>query len=160
MRKTSITILVIAFVCYLVSFFYDRNLFNTAVDDFSGIMIKIIPILFLVYIFIVLSNYYLDNKLIKKWFAQTKGIKGWLIVIIGGFLSAGPAYLWYPLLQDLRNKGMNDSFIACFVYTRSIKPYFLPVMIYYFGLAYTIALTIVMVVMGIIMGLIMQERHL
>ncbi|MFO7710414.1 MAG: hypothetical protein R6V53_01475 [Candidatus Woesearchaeota archaeon] len=157
MRKTSFVILGIAILSYIFAFIYDKNLFSDAIKDFSTIIVKILPILLVVYIFIVLSNYYLDNKLIKKWFAHTKGIKGWFIVIIGGFLSAGPPYLWYPLLQDLRKKGMNDSFIACFVYTRSIKPYFLPVMILYFGLAYTIILTIVMVVMGISMGLIMRS---
>ncbi|MGM5488527.1 MAG: hypothetical protein ACQESG_06255 [Nanobdellota archaeon] len=157
MKKTSITIIIIAILCYLISFMYSRDLFFNALADFGSMMIKIIPILLVVYIFIVLSNYYLDNKLIKRWFAETKGVKGWFIIIIGGFISAGPPYLWYPLLQDLRKKGMNDSYIATFIYTRAIKPYFLPVMVLYFGLPYTLVLTFVMVVMGIALGLIMKS---
>jgi uncharacterized membrane protein YraQ (UPF0718 family) len=65
--------------------------------------------------------------------------------------------MWYPLLSDLQKKGVKNSFIATFLYNRAIKPALLPLIIFYFGLAFTIVLTIVMIIASVFQGLIVEK---
>jgi uncharacterized membrane protein YraQ (UPF0718 family) len=153
-------ILIIAIVMYIVTFLINKETFVKAINDFLELIIKVIPILIVVFALMIVSNIYITNQMIKKWFTKTKGIKGWVLIVIAGFISAGPPYLWYPLLADMKSKGMKEGFIACFIYTRAIKPYFLPVLILYFGVKYTITLSFVMIIMGVILGIIMNSVKL
>jgi len=63
---------------------------------------------------------------------REKGIKKWIFVIIGGVLSTGAIYMWYPFLADLKDKGLNYGLISCFLYNRAIKIPLLPLMVFYF----------------------------
>ena len=65
--------------------------------------------------------------------------------------------MWYPLLADLKSKGLNSGLIACFLYNRAIKIPFLPLMIFYFSLKYVLILTVVMVFMSVIQALIINK---
>lgn len=88
---------------------------------------------------------------------KDKGMKKWFFVIIGGILSSGPIYMWYPLLADLRNKGLNYGLIACFLYNRSIKIPLIPLAIIYFSWKYIIILLLVMILASIIQGIIINK---
>lgn len=158
--NTSRVILVTALFLYIIFFFFNNEIFKSAIDDFINLMFKVIPILFVVFSLMVISNIYLTNEIIKKWFTKTKGVKGWILIVIAGFISAGPPYLWYPLLAEMKNKGMKDGFIACFIYTRAVKPYFLPVLIFYFGIKYTITLSLIMIITGILLGIIFNTQQI
>lgn len=85
------------------------------------------------------------------------GVRGWLIAIAGGILSAGPIYLWYPLLADLQERGMRKAFSAAFLYNRAIKLPLLPVLIAYFGLLFAAVLSASMVAASGIIG-VLTER--
>lgn len=60
--------------------------------------------------------------------------------------------MWYPLLADLREKGMREGYIATFLYNRAVKVPMLPLMIFYFGLPFTLALSLWMIVLSVIQG--------
>ena len=78
-----------------------------------------------------------------------KGIREWIIAIVAGILSIGPGYVWYPILKDLRDKGVEDRFLVAFLYNRAIKIPWLPMLIFYFGWTYSVVLLIVMVIASI-----------
>ena len=80
-----------------------------------------------------------------------------VFVIIGGILSSGPIYMWYPLLADLKHKGLSYGLIACFLYNRAIKIPLLPLAIIYFSWRYLFILTFVMIFMSILQGLIINK---
>ncbi len=61
----------------------------------------------------VIANYFITPKFVFKYFDK-KGANKWLFAIIGGILSEGPIYVWYPLLADLKEKGFGYGFVACF----------------------------------------------
>ena len=88
---------------------------------------------------------------------KEKGIRKWFYVIIGGILSSGPIYMWYPLLADLRSKGLNYGLIACFLYNRAIKIPLLPLAIIYFSWQYIIILTLVMITVSIMQGILLNK---
>ena len=147
-----ITILTI----YILFFIFNQNIFFTSLDFFNKIILEVIPILILVFILMTLSNYFITPEFIIKHLKE-KGLKKWFFVIIGGILSSGPIYMWYPLLADLRSKGLNYGLIACFLYNRSIKIPIIPIAILYFSWQYILVLTLVMIFISIIQGILINK---
>ena len=84
---------------------------------------------------------FIDAKAISKHLGEQSGLKGWLLALLGGVLSHGPGYVWYPLLQNLREQGARDGLVVAFIYARAIKIPWLPLMITYFGWAFTLVYT-------------------
>jgi len=70
------------------------------------------------------------------------GIKGIILTATAGIISIGPIYAWYPLLKELREKGVGDPLIAIFLGNGAVKPFLLPMMIAYFGWTYVLILTV------------------
>ena len=77
----------------------------------------------------------------------------------GGMLSVGPVYPWYALLGDLQEKGMRNALIAVFLYSRAIKLPLLPLMIHYFGMAYTLVLVFCLALFAILNGVAMERLY-
>jgi uncharacterized membrane protein YraQ (UPF0718 family) len=148
---------IIVAIIYLVLFFVNFNLAKEIFFQFIYLVEKIIPVFVLVFVLIFFSNLFLSPKKVLKFVGKSAGFKGWIISIIGGILSTGPIYMWYPLLSDLKEKGMKDGFIAAFLYNRAVKIPLLPMMIYYFGLSFTIILTFYMILFSIINGFVVDK---
>ena len=142
---------------YLIAAIANFALFKDAVFEFVFLAQKIIPVLVLVFALMFLLNLFLDPKKINKLVGESAGIKGWAMSIVGGILSSGPIYMWYPLLSDLKEKGMRDGFIAAFLYNRAIKIPLLPMMVYYFGLKFTMVLTGYMILFSVINGVFVEK---
>ncbi|MCD6270387.1 permease [bacterium] len=142
---------------YLFLLIFNFNLFKKAVFGLAGLLYHIIPVFILVFIFMFLINLFLDVKKVIRFLGKDAGFKGWIISIIGGILSSGPVYVWYPMLENLRRKGMRDSFIVAFLYNRAVKIALLPMMIYYFGLPFTIIISFYMILFSIIDGIIVEK---
>jgi len=134
--------------------------FSTIVNTFLSFLRligKILPTLAIILTLMFLSNLFLQRKKIGNYLGKESGLKGWLIAIIGGILSSGPIYMWYPLLGDLKEKGVKTSLIAAFLYNRAIKIPLLPAMIYYFGNLFTLVLTCYMIIFSIFNGFIVEK---
>jgi len=69
----------------------------------GDILIKLIPVLFLVMFLMGLLNYFLKPKAITKYLGKSSGARGWVLSVIAGIISHGPIYAWYPLLQGDKN---------------------------------------------------------
>lgn len=149
--------LFIIVTAYLVLFLANFSLFKESLIQFSQILLEIVPVFILVFLLMFFFNLFLDEKKMAKILGNNAGIKGWTISIIGGILSMGPIYMWYPLLGDLQKKGMKNSFITTFLYNRAIKLPVLPMMAYYFGLSFTIILTLYMILFSVINGLLINK---
>lgn len=135
----------------------DFTLVEKALGEFITIFIKMIPIFILIFILMFLSNFYLNTKKISALLGEKAGIKGWLISVVGGIISSGPIYMWYPLLADLKEKKMRNAFIATFLYNRAVKIPMIPLMIFYFSLPFTIVLSIYMIIFSIINGVLVEK---
>ena len=142
---------------YLIVAITDFALFKDALFEFTSLIKKIAPIIVFVFVLMFISNFYFDPKKIRKFVGKDAGAKGWIASIIGGILSVGPIYLWYPFISDLKEKGMKDGFIVTFFYSRAIKLPMLPIMIYYFGLSFTIILTFYMLLFSVLTGIFMEK---
>ena len=143
-------------IVYLILFFVRQDLFSSSINFFYDIILKIIPVFILVFILMTITNYFITPKFVIKHLKE-KGVKKWFFVIIGGILSTGPIYMWYPFLADLKKKGLNYGLIACFLYNRAIKIPLLPLAIIYLTWQYIFVLSFVMIFVSIIQGIIINK---
>jgi len=148
--------LIIVILAYASLFSFKKSLFFSSLNFFSDIILKIIPVFILVFVVMTLTNYFITPKFVMKHLGN-KGYKKWFFVIIGGILSSGPIYIWYPLLADLKTKGFSYGLIACFLYNRAIKIPLLPIAIFYFGIKYILVLTFVMVFVSVFQGILLDK---
>ena len=148
--------LIIILIAYAFLLIFNKSQFYSAMSFFKNILLKIIPIFILIFLLTILSNYFITPKFIMKHLGG-KGIKKWFYVIIGGILSSGPIYMWYPLLANLKEKGLNYGLIACFLYNRAIKIPLLPLAIFYFNWKLILVLSFVMIFMSIIQGILIDK---
>ncbi len=122
---------------YLLTFLLDPSSAKASALAALKTLEMIAPILLIVFFLMALLNTFINPKKIAKHLGKESGFKGWVIALAGGILSHGPGYIWYPMLSDLREHGARDGLIVAFFYARSIKLPWLPLMISYFGFAFT-----------------------
>lgn len=144
-------------IIYLALGIISFPVIENALLTFLRLIGKILPILAVVFGLMFFSNLFLQAKRVTGYLGKESGLKGWLIAISGGILSTGPIYMWYPLLGDLKEKGMRTSLIAAFLYNRAVKIPLLPLMIYYFGGLFTFVLTGYMIIFSIVNGFMVEK---
>jgi len=120
-------------------------------------IIEIIPIILLAYIAVFIINLYVSPERIKRHLGHDSGLKGWAYASLGSIIFSGPPYVILPILGELKNHGMRYSFIAVFLNNRNVQPAFLPVMIYYFGLTFTVVVSVYILIFAILSGMIMGK---
>jgi uncharacterized membrane protein YraQ (UPF0718 family) len=145
--------LVVLFIYFIIALF-NTHLIVKAVIDFLNMFIKIIPIICIVFIVMVGIDLYFTNERTKKYFGEKSGVKGWIYAIVSGSLISAPPYVLYPLLGQLKKQGMKNSLLAVFLYNRNVKIPFVPVMIYYFGLKFTVIISLYILIFSIVNGML------
>ncbi len=149
--------LAIAGAVYLIAAIFNANLLQAALLRFVALCVKILPVFVLVFALMFVCNFFLDAKKIMRFLGKESGAKGWWLSIAAGVLSSGPIYMWYPMLADLKGKGMKNCFIAAFLYARAVKIPLLPVMIYYFGLPFAVIINLYIILLSSINGLFVEK---
>jgi uncharacterized membrane protein YraQ (UPF0718 family) len=144
-------------IAYGILGVFDFALLRNVLCALTRLIARIAPILLIVFLVMFLTNLFFENKSISRFLGKGSGFRGWMVAIAGGIVSSGPIYMWYPLLSDLKEKGMRDSLIATFLYNRAIKIPLLPMMGYYFGWDFTLVLSITMVLFSVVNGVIVQR---
>ncbi len=92
-------------------------------------------------------NLFVKPAHVARFMGRKAGLTGILFSTAAGILSMGPIYAWYPLLKSLREKGASAFHMANFLSNRAVKSHLLPLMVFYFGWAFTATLS-VLTVMG------------
>lgn len=128
-----------------------------ALQNSLDILGFILPVLLTVLLVMAIINSYIQPKKLLKYLGKESGIKGWVIAVLAGVLSHGPGYVWYPMLSDLRSHGVKNGLIVTFFYARSVKIPWLPMLISYFGLGFTVALTFYTLLGALIQGIIAEK---
>lgn len=157
--KTGWYFLGIVILIYIVLFFINKNLLTQCLNRFAKTLLKIIPVLLLAFALMFFINYFVTPKFLTKHLTKKNKIKKWIIAIGSGIISTGPIYMWYPMLSDLKDKGISSGLIATFLYARAVKPALIPLMILYFGVAYTIIFTLAIILFSFIQGIIINKME-
>jgi len=61
------------------------------------------------------------------------------------------------MLAEFRMHGAKNSLLAAFLYNRNVKIHFLPVMIYYFGLRYSLIVSVYIILFSVVKGLLIER---
>jgi uncharacterized membrane protein YraQ (UPF0718 family) len=142
---------------YAILAVWNLDVVLAALGVFLGLLKRILPVLGIVFALLFLSNLFLNPKIVARYLGKGANRRGWPVAIIAGIVSMGPIYLWYPLLGDLRAKGMREALIATFLYNRAVKIPLLPMMIYYFGLRLVVIVTVLMILFSVLNGLLVER---
>lgn len=153
--KTGWVFLAVMLLIYSATALIDLSLTKQSLSLFGDVIKQVVPILLFVFVLMVFFNFILTPERIKDYLGKTSGLKGWLLVMVGGIFSTGPIYTWYILLGELKQQGMKSSLVATFLYGRAIKLPLLPLLIHYFGLQYTLILSFYLICFSILSGMIM-----
>ena len=141
---------------YILTMSINPEIAIKALSSFTVLLSKILPVLGVVLVLLFLFNLFMNPKWIRHYVGENTGLKGWLVALSAGMLSAGPIYPWYVLLGDLKQKGMRRSLIAAFLYARAIKFPLIPLILQAFGFAFTATLFIYILLFAIINGLLIE----
>lgn len=142
---------------YILTAIIKPEVIGPSLIIFVEILQKVAFIFILVFLILLIFNYFISPKKLVEWMEKGRGFWGLLISSVGGIISSGPIYMWYPLMNEMKKHGVKDRYLAVFLYNRAIKPALLPFLIFYFGLAYTIVLTIVMFFLSIMQGYVVEK---
>ncbi len=146
----------VVLILYSVLLFVSSETARLALEKSGTVLLKILPIIAVVILFTALLNYFLQPKQVASHLGRESGAMGWLWALAAGVISHGPMYAWYPLLEDLRSHGMRDGLIVVFFTARAIKVPLLPMMIDYFGWAFTLVLSFYILFGALIQGWLLE----
>jgi len=133
------------------------SVLDQAWGNFTHTLVQLLPMLGVVFVLLLLVARLFDRKRVMRLLGETSGLRGWLTALLGGIAAAGPVYLWYGIAAELRAKGMRDGLLVTFLYSRAVKLPLLPLLVHYFGLAYTLTLTVYIILFALIAGLLAER---
>lgn len=148
--------LFIVLTIYGVAGVIDIDIVGESLSLSGQVMAFLLPVLAMVFLLLLTVDLVFSPDRVKRHLGAEAGIKGWLVAAIGGVLATGPTYAWYALLRELREKGMRASLVSVFLYCRAVKLPLLPLMIHYFGTAFTLVLCVCLVGFSFVTGMLMQ----
>ena len=137
----------------------DETLARDALGLTAKLFSRLAPVLLLVFALSFVSNLLIRPEWVRAHVGRHSGARGWGVALLGGILSLGPVYPWYALLGDLREKGMRSALIAVFLSSRAIKLPLLPLMIHYFGTAFTVVLVLYLTLFSLLNGLAVERLY-
>jgi len=152
-------LLFLGLVClaYGVTGLVEPGLVRQALASFGRMLREVTLVLILIFVLTFFVERYLTAERTRTWLGRDSGLRGWLLALLAGVLSAGPVYTWYALLAELRAKGMRPGLVAVVLYARAIKLPLLPVLAHYFGLGYTVVLSLSIAAFSLVNGLVMDR---
>ena len=119
-----------------------------------GVFCSVLLPLCLIFLLTIGLNVFLKPPHVTKIVGRGATIRQKLLAATAGIVSAGPIYAWYPMLKDLRERGVGHSLLAVFLVNRAVKPFLLPMMISFFGWAYVLILTVLTVAGSLCVGFV------
>ncbi len=154
-NKKSLIFFGVMVIIYVVLYFISPDKTLNSIKYVLNIIKEILPILILVYIFMLGFAFINEQKLKASIEKAPMAIKYMLMSALGT-LSHGPIYAWYPFLKELNKKGLSKGAMGTFLYARGIKLTLLPMLVSFFDLKFAVILTITTLLFSIIEGIIID----
>ncbi len=149
--------LLIVIVVYIVLYFVKKDKTLESLRHFGKNTLMIIPIFIFVILLTATINYFYPKDKIAKMLKGKAKHKTYLISLLAGIISHGPIFAWYPLLKNMKDKGLSNGAIVIFTYGKAIKLSLLPVMIGFFGQLYTIIFMLYIAIAALVQGYIYDK---
>ena len=154
--KGSNLLLGFSLLLFLETMLLDYGKAHETAERLYYLVKAMVPFLLIVFVLMVLVNLFVRTTKLVKYMGENSGIKGWLIALVAGNISVGNIYFWFPMLKEMKDKGVRPDLIASFLFNRGIKLTWLPVMVLVFGKKYVLVLFVVTTVVSILQGIIID----
>lgn len=148
--------LLIVIAMLFVVYFLNPIVAKISLVNAFKIFTKLLPSLFLIFVFMFIFNVLVTDSFIKKNLQKDNGIKKYFIVALAGILSTGPIYMWFAFLSTMKDKGVNEGLISIFLYNRAIKLPLLPLMIDYFSIKTTVIISVLVFIFSFINAILIN----
>jgi uncharacterized membrane protein YraQ (UPF0718 family) len=152
-------LMMIVMAIYVLLYFINANKTIDCLKHFGKNTLSIIPIFLFVIVLTAVINYYFPKEKIAKLLQGKSNFATYSISLVAGIISHGPVFAWFPLLKDLKDKGVKNGGLVTFFYGRGIKLTLLPVMISYFGFLYTMIFIAYIAVFAILQGILFEKVY-
>ncbi len=152
--------IIIAFIIFvLISYYYKYNpgirIFQ---NDFWGFLKEMILALPVMFIFVGLFDVWVSKEKVQKHIGKASGIKGIMLVMLLGFLQAGPLYSAFPVAYILWKKGTSARNI--FIYLSSASIAKIPMLTFeigFLGIKFSLLRIFISIPIFIIVSIIMGK---
>jgi len=148
--------LVFVIFLYVILYFVNSAKTLKSIEHFIKNTWAVLPIFLIVILISALINYYFPKERLTKILQEKSGFQTYLVSLLAGSISMGPLFSWFPLLKNLKEKGLKDGVLVTFIYAKSIKLALLPVMIGFFGQVYSIIFMLFIAVAAVVQGLLYE----
>jgi uncharacterized membrane protein YraQ (UPF0718 family) len=152
-------LMLIVMAIYILLYFINATKTIDSLKHFAKNTISIIPIFLFVIVLTAIINYYFPKEKTAKLLQGKSNFATYSISLIAGIVSHGPVFAWFPLLKDLKDKGVKKGGLVTFFYGRGIKLTLLPVMISYFGFLYTMIFIAYIAAFAILQGILFEKVY-
>ncbi len=159
-KISGLYLLTLVLMGYALLYLYYPDKTIEALSKSLSTILHLLPVFLVVIMLMAIFTALMSPKRIAKLLGNQSGIKGWAIAVFGGILSHGSSFIWYQMLANLREQKVKDGLIVTFLYTRAIKLPWLPLMVSYFGYAFTVLLMLYIITGALIQGLIVEKTAL
>ncbi|MCK5155838.1 MAG: permease [Spirochaetales bacterium] len=102
-------LILLAIVLYGIFFIFKRDIFFTAINMTGSFLLEMLQVLPPVLVISALITVWVPSELIRKSLGNKSGIKGKLLSLVIGSISAGPIYAAFPAVLVLFKKGASVS---------------------------------------------------
>ncbi len=148
---------VIVVLLYAAVALIDPETASDSLDYFIHLLVQIVPVLALVFLLMFTVNSLVEPRQVVRHLGHGSGLRGWCLAVVAGILCTGPIYVWYPLLADLGEQGMRSGLVAAFLYVRGVKLPLLPLMVFYFGVVFTLLITAFIILFSVVTGFLTEH---
>ncbi len=150
-------IFAVTFLFYIGIIWFFPSYGSLAISKLVFILKALVWPFVFIFVLMWLVDFFVDPKQLAQTFKAMRGWKLWILSILAGIISTGPIYMWYPLLARLKDEAkLRTGYIAAFLYARAIKIPLFPLLILYFGWAYSLALTGALMVFAFFEGVVID----
>ncbi|KYH35054.1 electron transport complex subunit RsxB [Clostridium tepidiprofundi DSM 19306] len=111
---------VITIVLYIATFLYSKNIFMNSISTTVGYLKDMVQILPAVFVISGLITTWVPRETITKYFGKDSGLKGNILSVLLGSISAGPIYAAFPIAFSLFNKGASILNIVLLISTWAV----------------------------------------
>lgn len=151
-------IIIIAIILYIITFIFKKDTFSSALGITLGFIKEMLQVLPPVLVLSALITVWVPSNIIEKGLGYKSGIKGKLISILIGSVSAGPIYAAFPATLVLFKKGASISNIVVILSSWAvIKVPMLFVEANFLGLQFTLIRFLLTVPAILIMGILIEK---
>ena len=105
-------LLILVALAYLVIFVISPDKAKQSIGNSVYYLVEMLQVLPVIFLFTVVIEALIPKEMIMRGFGQKSGIKGNLLALLLGSISAGPIYAAFPISKTLLGKGASISNIV------------------------------------------------